>query len=42
MSITASFTVGAVITGLCGFPSTDYKAYTIVHHLEDYGGTRLT
>ena len=41
MSITSSFGVGAVITTLCGFPSTDYAAHTLVHHLEDYGTIRF-
>lgn len=41
MSITGSFGIGSVLTGLFGNPSTDYVAYTIVHHLEDYGGTRF-
>ena len=40
MSITASFGVGAVVTALCGFPSTNYAAHTIMNHLEDYGGIR--
>ena len=30
-----------VITALCGFPSTDYAAHTIMHHLEDYGTIRF-
>lgn len=41
MSITQSFGFGAVITALCGFPSTEYTAWTIMHHLEDYGGQRF-
>lgn len=41
MSITQSFGFGAVITALCGFPSTEYSAWTIMHHLEDYGGQRF-
>lgn len=40
MSITGSFGFGAVVTALCGFPSVDYAAHTIMHHLEDYGNTR--
>ena len=39
MAITSSFGFGGVVTALCGFPSTDYAAWTIMHHLEDYGGT---
>ena len=41
MSITNSFGFGAVVTALCGFPSVDYAAHTIVHHLEDYGSSRF-
>lgn len=41
MSITNSFGMGAVITALFGFPSTDYALHTLVHHLEDYGSTRM-
>ena len=41
MSITSSFGFGAVVTALCGFPSVDYAAHTIVHHLDDYGGQRF-
>ncbi|MEG1887124.1 MAG: ABC transporter permease subunit, partial [Oscillospiraceae bacterium] len=41
MSITGAFNVGSVVTGLCGFPSTDYAAHTIMNHLEDYGGMRF-
>ncbi len=40
MAITNSFGFGGVVTALCGFPSVDYAAHTIVHHLEDYGGQR--
>ena len=40
MSISSSFGIGSVITGLVGFPSTDYSAHTIINHLEDYGGIR--
>jgi multiple sugar transport system permease protein len=41
MSITNSFGFGAVVTALCGFPSVDYAAHTIVHHLEDYANQRF-
>ena len=41
MSITSSFNVGAVPRALCGFPSTDYAARTVVTHLFDYGYTRF-
>ena len=40
MSITSSFGFGGVVTALCGFPSVDYAAHTIMHHLNDYGGQR--
>jgi len=41
MSITASFGIGTVITGLAGFPSTDYAVHTLLNHLDDYGGERF-
>ena len=41
MSITGSFGYGGIVTALCGFPSVDYAAHTIVHHLEDYGSQRF-
>ena len=41
MSITQAFSFGGIITALCGFPSTEYTAWTIMHHLEDYGGQRF-
>ncbi len=41
MSITSSFGFGGIITALVGFPSPDYCAHTIMHHLDDYGGTRF-
>lgn len=41
MAITGAFGFGAVVTALCGFPSVDYAAHTIVHHLEDYGSMRF-
>ena len=40
LSITQSFGFGAVVDALCGFPSVDYAAHTIMHHLDDYGGQR--
>ena len=40
LSITSSFGFGGVVTALCGFPSVDYAAHTIMHHLDDYGGAR--
>lgn len=41
MSITASFGIGSVVTGLAGFPSTDYAVHTLLNHLDDYGGERF-
>ncbi len=40
MAITNSFGFGGVVDALCGFPSVDYAAHTITHHLQDYGGSR--
>ncbi len=41
MSITGAFNVGTIVTALCGYPSTDYSAHTIMNHLTDYGTTRF-
>ena len=40
LSITQSFGFGAIVTALCGFPSVNYAAHTIMHCLDDYGGQR--
>jgi len=40
LSITGSFGFGGIVTALAGFPSVDYCAWTITHHLDDYGGAR--
>ena len=40
MAITGAFGFGAVVNALAGFPSVDYAAHTIMHHLEDYGSQR--
>ena len=40
LSITQSFNFGSVVTTLCGFPSVNYAAHTIMHHLDDYWGQR--
>ncbi len=40
LAITGAFGFGAVVTALAGFPSVDYAAWTIMHHLDDYGGMR--
>lgn len=41
MAITQSFGVAEVTQALCGFPSTDYAAHTVVNHLIDYGSLRF-
>lgn len=41
MSITSSFAASDIMMALCGFPSTDYAAHTIVTHLQDYGTIRF-
>lgn len=41
MSITAAFGSATIMQTLCGFPSTDYAAHTIVTHLFDYGSVRF-
>lgn len=40
LSITQSFGFGSIVTALCGFPSVNYAAHTIMHCLDDYGGQR--
>jgi len=37
LSISSAFTVGSAVTALCGFPSTEYAAHTIINHIQDYG-----
>ncbi len=41
LAITGAFGFGGVITALVGFPSPNYVAHTIMHHLDDYGGMRF-
>ena len=41
LAITNAFGFGSVVTALCGYPSVNYKAHTIMHHLDDYYGTRF-
>ncbi|MCR4875601.1 MAG: sugar ABC transporter permease [Clostridiales bacterium] len=41
MSITSAFNVSDVPRLLCGYPSTDYAARTVVTHLFDYGFSRF-
>ncbi len=40
MQIVNSFTAGTIAQNLVGFPSTDYKAHTIMTHAYDYGWVR--
>lgn len=40
MQIVSSFTAGTVAQEIAGFPSTDYKAHTIMTHAYDYGWVR--
>ena len=41
MAITQAFGVFDVTFQLCGYPSTDYAARTIVTHIYDYGFSRF-
>ena len=41
MSITGSFGMGDMLTGVFGFPSSNYALHTLVHHLQDYGNVRF-
>ena len=41
MSISGAFSVGGAITALVGYPSQDYVAHTLIHHLEDYANQRM-
>ena len=41
MAITGSFGFGGIVDALAGNPSVDYCAWTIMHHLGDYGGSRF-
>ena len=40
LSITGAFGFGGIVTALAGNPSVNYAAYTISHHLSEYGSTR--
>lgn len=40
MAITGAFGYGGIVDALAGFPSVNYCAHTIMHHLNDYGGMR--
>lgn len=41
MAITKSFGFGGIVNALCGNPSVNYCAWTITHHLDDYGHARF-
>lgn len=41
MSISGAFGMGAVISGVFGFPSSGYALHTLAHHMSDYGSTRF-
>ena len=41
LAITKSFGFGQIVTDLCGLPSVNYSAHTIMNHLQDYGGQRF-
>jgi len=40
IAITGAFGFGGIVDSLAGNPSVDYCAWTITHHLGDYGGAR--
>ena len=40
MQIANAFAAGAVPEALCGMPSVDYAAHTIINHVHDYGTLR--
>jgi len=40
LAITGAFSFGGIVTALAGNPSVNYAAYTISHHLDEYGSTR--
>ena len=41
LSITGAFGFGGIVNNLCGNPSTDYVAWTLQHHMDDYLGSRF-
>ena len=41
LAITQSFGFGGIVTALCGMPTVNYCAHTIMYHLDDYGGQRF-
>ena len=40
MAITGAFNFGGVVESLAGNPTTDYCAYTLTMHLNEYSGVR--
>lgn len=40
LSISSAFGVGDIVTNLCGFPSINYAANTVINELNDYGTIR--
>ena len=41
MTISSSFAIGSSISGLTGFPSTEYSTHTLVLHMTDYATIRF-
>lgn len=41
ITITSSFAINDVTIALCGLPSADYAAHTVINHLIDYGFIRF-
>ena len=41
MTISSSFAIGGSISGLTGFPSTEYSTHTLVLHMTDYATVRF-
>ena len=41
MQISSSFSVGATVASLTGFPSTDYATHTIILHMTDFATVRF-
>lgn len=40
LQISASLSVSNISSALCGYPSTNYSAHTILLHMNDYGTMR--
>ena len=41
LAITGAFGFGGIVNNLCGNPSTDYVAWPLQHHMQDYLGARF-